>query len=147
MLIKIISGIYGHNVNGSVKPKRASDEPFEVEDTEAARLISLGVAKAVDPVDVEAVQSSDNTSGEADDVEEQEADEEETDEESSESADEESRPNYSEETDIQELREIAKAYGVSFSPNIGKTKLIQKLDEFFEADSDSLDLAAGDPIV
>lgn len=146
MLIKIISGIYGHNVNGSVKPKRASDEPFEVEDTEAARLISLGVAKAVKPVDTAEEESADDIGEKSADVEEQEADEAEDTEDNSESADGESRPIYSEETDIQELREIAKTYGVSFSPNIGKSKLIQKLDEFFD-DSDSPDLSAGDPIV
>lgn len=45
--IKIVSGTYGHNVNGVVKPKTRESEPFYVDDKEADRLIKLEVAEEV----------------------------------------------------------------------------------------------------
>lgn len=45
MLIKIIAGTYGHNVNGTVVPRTAADKPFELADDKAQRLIRLKVAQ------------------------------------------------------------------------------------------------------
>ena len=46
MLIHIISGIYGHHREGGyISPKTRLDPPFEVDDAEAERLVSLGVAE------------------------------------------------------------------------------------------------------
>lgn len=49
MVIRIISGTYGYNTGLTIIPKTSSDEPFELEDTKAERLISLGVAVKVSP--------------------------------------------------------------------------------------------------
>ena len=52
--IRIISGCYGHREGVLNVPKTEKDPPFEVDDIEAARLVSLGVAeyanKAFEPV-------------------------------------------------------------------------------------------------
>lgn len=48
MVIKIISGTYGYNTGISIIPKTSSDEPFELDDAKASRLIKLGVAVAVE---------------------------------------------------------------------------------------------------
>ena len=48
MLVRIIiDGNYGHYVNGVVIPKNKNSKPFELEDSKAHRLISEGVAEAV----------------------------------------------------------------------------------------------------
>lgn len=47
MLIKIISGTYGYNTGVTIIPKTSDDEPFELEDVKAERLINLGVASVV----------------------------------------------------------------------------------------------------
>ena len=48
MLVRIIiDGNYGHYVNGVVIPKNKNSKPFELEDYKALRLISEGVAEAV----------------------------------------------------------------------------------------------------
>ena len=50
MKIKIVAGVYGYrDQNGFLKPK-GEGEVIDIDDTEAERLIGLGVASAVDPV-------------------------------------------------------------------------------------------------
>lgn len=48
MLIHIINGTYGHNVNGYIQPKTPNDEPFEVSGSEARRLVAMGIAERVE---------------------------------------------------------------------------------------------------
>ncbi len=45
MLIHIINGTYGFNDDGFIRPKTRQDDPFEVPDAEAKRLVELGVAE------------------------------------------------------------------------------------------------------
>ena len=45
MLIHIINGTYGFNDDGFIRPKTRQDDPFEVPDAEAQRLVELGVAE------------------------------------------------------------------------------------------------------
>ena len=45
--VKIISGVYGHHVNGRVKPVRSGEPPIELDDKEADRLVSIKVAEFV----------------------------------------------------------------------------------------------------
>lgn len=53
MLVRIIiDGNYGHYVNGVVVPKNKESKPFELEDSKALRLISEGVAEAVNTGDI-----------------------------------------------------------------------------------------------
>jgi len=47
MKVKIISGTYGHKVGKYIEPKDRTSEPFELEETEAKRLVSLGVAEII----------------------------------------------------------------------------------------------------
>ena len=50
MKVKIIAGVYGYrDQNGFLKPK-GEGEVIDIDDTEAERLIELGVASAVEPV-------------------------------------------------------------------------------------------------
>lgn len=44
MLIQILAGVYGHNVNGRVKAVKAGDPPIEVPEAIGARLVKAGVA-------------------------------------------------------------------------------------------------------
>ena len=46
-MIKIINGIYGYKNGSSIIPKTKSDEPFECDKAEEARLVKLGVAEYV----------------------------------------------------------------------------------------------------
>lgn len=48
--VKIIYGTYGYHSNGRVKPIRPGSEPIEVQDDEADRLVSLGVAEYVNDI-------------------------------------------------------------------------------------------------
>lgn len=146
MRIKIISGIYGLNEGGRVKPKTSYDEPFEVDDAEAERLISLGAAKKVASSVENPANDEDVSSKAENEADESEANGEVAELETPEEV-EDSRPSYSDKSDIQELRDIAKAYGVSFSPNMGKAKLLKKLDEFFDEQNSVPDLSAGDPVI
>lgn len=54
-LIKITNGTYGHRPGGSefTKTKTANDEPFEVADAEAERLVAMKVAAYAEPVEAE----------------------------------------------------------------------------------------------
>lgn len=146
MRIKITSGIYGLNEGGRIKPKTSYDEPFEVDRSEADRLIALGVAKIVaSAVENPADDEEDSSKAEL------KADGSEANGKDSESETpgdvEDSRPSYSNKSDIQELRDIAKNYGISISPNLGKAKILKKLDEFFDEQNSVPDLSAGDPII
>lgn len=47
LTVKIISGTYGHRQGKRIVPKDRTSEPFELEDCEAERLVSIGVAKIV----------------------------------------------------------------------------------------------------
>lgn len=63
MLIKIIAGVFGHRVDTRVVPVKAGDDPIEVADAIAERLIKKGVAELV--VDEpKAEQETDNDEGE-----------------------------------------------------------------------------------
>lgn len=45
--VKIIYGTYGYKTNGHIVPKDSNDEPFLLDNAEAERLVSLGVAKII----------------------------------------------------------------------------------------------------
>lgn len=47
LTVKIISGTYGCNIKGRIVPKDRMSEPFELENAEAERLVSLGVAEII----------------------------------------------------------------------------------------------------
>lgn len=47
-MIKIIRGVYGHQINGRVVPKDEKSAPFELTPEQEARLVGLGVAEYVE---------------------------------------------------------------------------------------------------
>ena len=47
LTVKIISGTYGCKIKGRIVPKDRTSEPFSLDDAEAKRLVSLGVAKII----------------------------------------------------------------------------------------------------
>lgn len=61
MLIKIVQGTFGHRVGERVVAVTSAHEPIEVADALAKRLISQGVAKAVEEPKSEAPQADAQT--------------------------------------------------------------------------------------
>ncbi len=47
LTVKIISGTYGCKIKGRIVPKDHTSEPFELEDVEAKRIVSLGIAEII----------------------------------------------------------------------------------------------------
>ena len=124
MLISIIRGNYGYNDGRIVRAKSPSDPPFEVSDAEAARLIGMGVAKAVEKTilskptkakDDEPVEKNEESSRESEDYED----------------DEDETPEYSEMSSNAELQAIAKEYGIPVSNRANKSELLSALDKYF----------------
>lgn len=124
MLISIIKGNYGYNDGRIVRAKTPSDKPFEVDDIEAARLIEMGVAKAVEKTilrkptkaeDDEPVEKNEESSRESEDDEENEGE----------------APEYSEMSSNAELQAIAKEYGIPVSNRANKSELLSALDKYF----------------
>lgn len=108
MKIQIINGVYGYRPNAyTVEKKTLEDPPFEVDDTEATRLISKGVAKAVvDHFEPSAVEQS-------------------AEEEPTETYE---LPEYNADMKLTELKEIAAAYGVDASKARSKAEAIALID-------------------
>lgn len=100
--IRIISGSYGLHVSGRVVRKSKESEPFEVEDREAERLVSLGVAEIV---------SVKEESEEETDILEEEPDEDMASK------------------SMKELREIAKEKGVKMKVGMSKDELVEALSD------------------
>ena len=126
MLISIIKGNYGYNDGRIVRAKSPSDPPFEVSDSEAARLIGMGIAKAVDKLPVDGKLSA----------EEKKPD---TDPDNSVGGnaagddDENDMPIYNEEMSNAELQAIAKEYGIPVPNRANKSELMAALDNFFKS--------------
>ena len=57
-MIKIISGTYGHLVDGRVRPKTAVSEPFCLTPAQEARLVARGIAVYVNEAPAEADASN-----------------------------------------------------------------------------------------
>lgn len=125
--IKIIGGRYGYiSPSGVYSVKTAESAPFEVEDSEAERLIKRGVAKIIGAdADVSAKGAADN-----DKLPTVPADDDENDDES----EYDDIPEYNEESTNAELQAIAKEYGIELPPRANKAQLIEILDNYF-ADS------------
>lgn len=146
--VKIIGTTYGyHNKYGRLEPKDEKSEPFLLDDKEADRLVSEGLAEIVGegvamPVnDEKQVDASENTpeaEGRAEDAEiaqKGEGDIPYTE-----------RPDYDESTKVNDLREIAKNVGIKFSVGMKKEDMIAQLDEFFDDYFSEVDLAAAEPL-
>ena len=99
-MIRIIQGVYGHQINGRVYPKDSNSEPFELTPEQEARLVKLGVAVYVDdgstklPEGVTAI------------------------------------PEYSADMKADELRAIGKELGLTFKAGTTKAEMVEQMDAF-----------------
>lgn len=101
-MIKIVKGVYGHMTeSGIVRPKTSADEPFALTPAQEKRLVDLGVAEYVGPVDMADIPT---------DVEE--------------------APEYDTSMKVDKLREIAKQMGLTFPVGTTKAEMVEAMDKF-----------------
>lgn len=128
-MVKIISGAYGHNKHGSIEVKNRQSEPFALDDIKAQELVDEGFAVIV------GAAADSPAEGDFDD--------------SAEDGAEDTVPPYSIDTNVNDLRSIAKTYcdGMTFTPGTTKAEMVAAIDEYLAAssDGDELDLSAANP--
>ena len=107
-MIKIISGTYGHLIDGRVRPKTAGSEPFSLTPAEEARLVSRGIAVYVN----EAPAPADASIGL------------------------DSIPEYSTRNTVKELQAIAAQYGITFEEGVTKAQMVEILDQYHAGEDD-----------
>ncbi len=140
--IKIIKGTYGYrpNLNRAPQMVTAKDDAITVEDKEAKRLESLGVALILDctPVATPCEEAVELVEASADlpEVEEGEAEE---------GIDLEDII-YGMEMTATELRNLCNQLGVEVKSSMNKTELVEQLDQFF-ADDNGLELSVDGPVL
>lgn len=101
-MIKIISGTYGHLVDGRVRPKTAVSEPFSLSPAQEARLVERGIAVYVNEEPAEVAGGSDN----APDL-----------------------PEYSTRNTVKELQAIGEQFGITFEEGMTKAQMVEVLDQ------------------
>ena len=156
-LIKIINGTYGHRPEPyTVEPKTAEDTPFEVSDSEAARLVELGIAAIVFGEGSDSFAAAmDGMVGKLGDQPEPPADPEDDNEAESEQdqpePEEDPVPAYTRETlekmHNPELAELSKELGATVKGRPTKDELITAILAALEEDEELPDLGAVDPEV
>ena len=109
-MIKIVSGVYGHQVNGRVYPKDSNSAPFELTHEQEARLVNLGVAVYVDDG---STKLPEGVSG---------------------------IPEYSTSMKADELREIGKMMGLTFKVGTTKAEMVEQMDAFLAEHIDGEDI-------
>lgn len=162
-LIKIINGTYGFRPQPYVvELKTADDQPFEVSDEEADRLIGLGVAALAFGDDSESLQGAmDGMVGQLEDqpVPPEDPDEDPEDQDTDEPEDEADETNEpapaAEKMDPEELKqltnpelgELAKELGIEVKGRPTKADLIDAIMAAAAEDDELPDLGAADPEV
>ncbi|MBS5134848.1 MAG: hypothetical protein KHZ05_05325 [Oscillospiraceae bacterium] len=122
-MIKIISGVYGHYVTdpksgkSRVVARDRRSEPFELEPEQEARLVSQGVARYVNKVEIDAAPIG---------FDEQPPDPNELPEGVV------GIPEYSEDMTVKELRDIGKLCGLTFKVGMTKKEMVDALDAEIE---------------
>ena len=132
--VKIIQGTYGYRENGVLDPKDRFSAPFPLEDAEAERIVSLGVAEYAD-------NGVATGAGSVAEDEPGEHSPEETDAQESE-FDALEKPEYSTESTVADLRKIAKENGVSLKVGMTKEDMVAALDAHFDEDAPMLEAAS-----
>lgn len=136
MKIRITRGIYGFRENGNVVEKTKNDPPFEVNDGEGKRLLSLNVAESVSSVEkttVSGAEKETDTDGNTSDL--------------SESISREDLEKMSK----ADLYRLAEKFGIR--KNVSKTEMVEQLvqqfalheDEELMDESEMPELKAEDP--
>ena len=129
--VKITGTTYGYRTpDGKLEPKDRSSEPFMLDDTEANRLVSLGVAVVVE--EGKGMYKTDNKPEKGNTLPVNEKTGEEVEE-------------YSKNMSMTELKEIAKTVGIPFKFGMSKKDLIKALEEHEAASISSIN--AEDAIV
>jgi hypothetical protein len=135
-MIKIIQGTYGHRVDTRILPKTKADGPFETTAEKEQRLVERGVAVYVkiqqEPPDT--TKDSEPSKDPADN------------DTSSDCDDLGGLPEYNADMKLDELKEIAKAYGVDASGARKKTDVIEMI-ESAKSPTEDLDPDDEDPPV
>ncbi len=135
--IKIKRGFYGLHTKNGTQTKGPKDLPFEVDDKEAERLVSLGVATYVGNTPVATVVNEENTSDTGDNTPDNEnAPESDLEDDGGDI------PEYSIDSNASDLRAIAKSVGITFKVGTTKEDMVSALDEFFSGDMPELDAEA-----
>lgn len=124
MKVKIVAGVYGYrDQNGFLKPK-GEGEVIDIDDTEAERLIGLGVASAVEPV-----ASQDSIPDVSDDSEDDTTpDESESEEEAVSEAIDDEYVDYND-MSFEELKESAELLGIDTSKLRSKKAIIKAIED------------------
>lgn len=124
MKVKIIAGVYGYrDQNGFLKPK-GEGEVIDIDDTEAERLIGLGVASSVEPV-----ASQDSIPDAFDDSEGYTTpDESEAEEEAVSEATDDEYVDYND-MSFEELKESAELLGIDTSKLRSKKAVIKAIED------------------
>lgn len=140
MKIRITRGIYGFRENGNVVEKTKNDPPFEVNDEEGERLLSLNVAESVSSVEkttASGAEKETDTDGNAS-------------ENTSDLSESISREDLEKMSKV-DLYRLAEKYGIR--KNVGKTEMVEQLvrklalyeDEELMDESEMPELKAEDP--
>ena len=107
-MIKIISGTYGHLIDGRVRPKTAASEPFSLTPAEEARLVSRGIAVYVNEAPAEA-----DASNVFDTI-----------------------PEYSTRNTVKELQAIGEQFGITFEEGMTKAQMVEILNQYNAGEDD-----------
>ena len=101
-MIRIISGTYGHLIDGRVRPKTAVSEPFSLPPEQETRLVSRGIAIYVNeaPVEADASDAPDSI------------------------------PEYSTRNTVKELQAIGEQFGITFEEGMTKAQMVELLDQY-----------------
>ena len=135
--IKIKRGFYGLHTNIGVQIKGPKDDAFEVDDSEAKRLVDLGIAKYIGDTPV-ATSINEEIADEASDniAENENATESDLEDDGGDI------PEYSIDSNASDLRAIAKSVGITFKVGTTKEDMVKALDEYFSGDMPELDSEA-----
>lgn len=121
-MIKIISGTYGYRDGDRVIPKTSADAPFSLSPKREKELVDDGVAIFVNDEAAPAKEPAKNDAGQQTPPQDPPAD-------NSQEDPEDELPAYSADMKMDELKEIAQAYGVDASKAKSKAEIIAMIDK------------------
>ena len=142
----MIQGTYGYRAEGSthITPKTRNDDPFELPDSEAERLIALGVAIAVQNGGAETVQKAVAT-GEESKATDGASDDTPTESSGTEGeADNQEKPVYNADMKVDDLRALLEKYNLPYKAGMTKADMVAALDAYF---TDPTDDGEAPPVV
>lgn len=158
-LIKIINGTYGYRPAGSkyIEPKQASDPPFEVDDSKAERLVSLGVAAYINRPDAtvdtinKKLYKGVATAFKEDNKQDEGINHPEKENSSDGTENPQDVPEYNVDMKAAELRELMDDCGLTYKVGMSKADMVDVLDDYFSEETKDAetppDLDAEDPVI